>query len=133
MLSCDDKLFLFWTSEKCNMSSFLTRSWKCPSLNKYWLTCRVTFCNVLYEAYSELFHIQNADKFRAQDIFRTMSGYILSYSKRCLKLAFWETFHIQNLNPVYLGILEHILAYSIMIVIIALNFFFHFNLAYFPT
>ena len=99
-------------------------------------------------AYSEPCHIQNPGIFRTQYIFRTLLRHILGYSERCLTLAYcvtpvifrtmpysevWHIYdppmHIQN--PVYLGTFRHIRAYSIMIVIIALTFFFYFNRTYF--
>ena len=51
----------------------------------------------------------------------------MSYS-----VVYWEPFHIQNFNPVYLVIFRDIQAYSLMIVIIVtLTVFFQFNLTYF--
>ena len=112
----------------------LTGFWICPSLYKYSLTCKVILHCVSYETYPELCHIQNSDIFKARNMFRIMSRHILAYSERCVTLAifktllysgFWHIYdrrHIQN--PVYLDILRHIQAYSIMIVIITLPFFF---------
>ena len=112
----------------------LTGFWVCPSLNKYSLTCKVISHCVSYDTYSELCHIQNSDIFKARDIFRTISRHILAYSECCVTLAIFRTllysgfWHIYNprhiQNPVYLGILRHIEACSIMIVIITLSFFF---------
>ena len=42
-------------------------------------------------------YIQNPDIFRTQDVFRTLSRYILAYSKRCVTLAYCEPFYIQKL------------------------------------
>ena len=41
-------------------------------------------------------HIQNTDILSTQEIFRTLSRHILAYSERCVTLAYWELFHIQN-------------------------------------
>ena len=46
--------------------------------------------------YSEPCHIQNPGIFRAQDIFRTLSRYILAYLECCLTLAYWEPCYIQD-------------------------------------
>ena len=97
--------------------------------------------------YSESCDFQNTGIFRTQDIFRTLSRHILAYPEHCVTLAYWKPCHIQNfamfrilayLGPEaysesYLLIFRYIQAYSIMIVIITLTFFFHFNLTYFST
>ena len=89
---------------------------------------------------SEPYHIQNTGIFWTQDIFRTLSRYILAYSEHCITLAYQEPYNIQNLTLLrissYLGpktfsescLFRHIQAYSIRIVIITLPVFFHFNL-----
>ena len=86
-------------------------------------------------------HIQNSGIFRTQDIFSTLSRHILEYSEHCVcnarimrTLPHSELCHIQNLA--YLGpeaysnsgLYRHIKAYSIIIVLITLTFFFYFNL-----
>ena len=89
-------------------------------------------------AYSEPFHIQNPGILRNQDIFRTLSRYILAYSVGGVTLEFWKTCFIQNYaifrvsalrnsrhiqNPVYLGTVRQVQTYSLMI---TLTFFLHF-------
>ena len=98
-------------------------------------------------AYSETCHIQNPGIFITQDIFRTLSRYILVYSECCVTLAYWEPCYIQNFaifrilaylnprhvqNPVYY---RHIQAYSGIFNNGSYNnanfLFFHFDLSYF--
>ena len=110
-----------------------TRFYIGQSLNKYLLTCRITSRNALYETYSEHCDIRNSYTFRTRDTFRTISRHFLVYSECCVTLVHWQLCNIHSCNPVYLDIFKHIQAYSIMIVIIALNFFFHINLTYFST
>ena len=82
-------------------------------------------------AFSEPSHIQNPVIFRTRVIFRTLSRNILAYSERCEMLAFWEPFTIFRIFA-YFGpelysepcLFRHIQAYSIMIVLIILAFFF---------
>ena len=48
-------------------------------------------------AYSEPCHVQNPDIFKTQDIFRTLSRYILAYSERCVTLPYWEALSYSEL------------------------------------
>ena len=84
-------------------------------------------------AYSGPCHIQNPDITGTYDTFRTLSRNILAYSEHCVTshienpaifrtLLYSEFWHIHN--PVYIGTFRYIQAYSIMIVIITLTFFF---------
>ena len=54
-----------------------------------------------------LLHIQNPAIFRIQDIFITLSRYILAYSEHCVMLTDWESCHIQTFDTfrilAYLG------------------------------
>ena len=47
-------------------------------------------------AYSEPCNIPNPGIFITQSIFRTLWKHILSYSERCVLLAYWELYHLQN-------------------------------------
>ena len=89
--------------------------------------------NAFSETYSEHCDIRNPYIFRTRDTFRSISRHILAYSDFFVMLACWQLCNIQNCNPVYLDIFKHIQVYSIMIVLIVLNFFFHINLTYFST
>ena len=96
-------------------------------------------------AYSEPCHVQNPGIFRTQNIFRTLSMHIMAYSECCVTLGYQEPCHIQNFAIVRilacLGpkaysepcLFRHILGYSIMIGLLTLNFFLHFNFTYFWT
>ena len=109
------------------------------SLNKYSLTCSVTLGYVLYETYSEHWHIRNPVyycKLRHIQVFTLYSDIfrvIMAYSERCVTLAYSKPCHIQsniqnfgmfraqgpNSEPCLFG---HTQASSIMIVIIILTF-----------
>ena len=102
-MECFPKIFKSYNCfSKALYLRSLIRFWIDPSLNK----CLLTLCNVLYETYSEHCHIQDPYIFRTQDIFRTLPRHILAYAKYCVTLAHWEPCHIQNIIPVYLGILS---------------------------
>ena len=98
-----------------------------------------------------LLHIQNPTIFTILAYLKPYiqnSRHILIRSKRCVTLAYWEICHIQNFaitrilaylgpeiiqNPVHIANFRYIQAYSIIIVITTLTFFFFaFNLTYFP-
>ena len=96
--------------------------------------------------YSESCHTLHPSIFRTQDIFRTLPRHIAAYTECYVTFVCWEPYHLQTfaifrilgyLGPVaysefcLLGTFRHIQTYSIMIVIITLTFFFHFNLTYF--
>ena len=89
-----------------------------------------------------LLHIQNPTIFTILAYLKPYiqnSRHILVYSKRCVTLAYWELCHIQNFaitrilaylgpeiiqNPVHIANFRYIQAYSIIIVITTLTFFF---------
>ena len=72
------------------------------SLNKYSLTCSVTLGYVLYETYSEHWHIRNPVyycKLRHIQVFTLYSDIfrvIMAYSERCVTLAYSKPCHIQS-------------------------------------
>ena len=80
--------------------------------------------------------------FRTRDIFKILSRHILAYLKHRVAPAYWEHWNIQSFSILACLRLEtyseaywfrRIQVYSIMIVVIILTFFFHFNLRYFWT